>query len=146
MSELRDEDLDSGTRKLVEDLKAKPFSFDREELLRRARKLRYHSYKSADAMCTVTLIKHLKGAGYHDLAKRAAEDRYEQDREESRKWAEETEEGRRMTALVENDPELRARMDAAMRALSSPEGAARAKQMAREFFDEIKGTRVGRGN
>jgi hypothetical protein len=103
-------EYDSGTQKLLDDLYAKPRSFDRDEIIRRAKKLRYHSYKSEDAMNTVTLIKHLAAAGYDDLAKNAMDDKYEQDAEESRRWAEETEEGRQMTREVMGDPALQAKM------------------------------------
>lgn len=37
------EDQDRGTRLLIEDLLAKPYSFARDEILRRARRRRYHS-------------------------------------------------------------------------------------------------------
>jgi hypothetical protein len=111
------EPYDSGTQKLLDDLHAKPQSFDRDEIIRRAKKLRYHSYKSDDAMNSTTLIKHLAAAGYADLAKNAMDDKYEQDAEESRRWAEETDEGRAMTAEIDSDPALRTQMTAALEAM-----------------------------
>lgn len=105
------EPLDAGTQRLVDDLLAKPQSFDRDEILRRARKRRYHAYRSSDAMPAITLIRHLKGAGFEDLAQRAAEDLYDQDADEGRKWEEGTPEGREF-ARLKHDPVFAARMNA----------------------------------
>jgi hypothetical protein len=101
--------FDAGTQRLLDDLNAKPPSFDRDEIIRRAKKLRYHSFKSEDATPTVTLIKHLAAAGFKDLAKLAGEDRYEQGPAESRRWAE-SPEGREALSQLQSDPALRQKM------------------------------------
>ena len=90
MPRIPDEEQDSGTRKLIEDLKVAPPSHGRDEILERARKRRYHSFnKGAYELPEITLIKHLNGAGLKDLAHNVTQGKYEQDAEESRKWAEE---------------------------------------------------------
>lgn len=70
--------LDIGTQALVDDLLLKPQSFSRDEIIRRAKRFRYHDYKSKDEMCSVTLIKHLAAAGFRDLAQNAMDDKYAQ--------------------------------------------------------------------
>lgn len=111
-----DEALDRGTRILVEDLLAKPQSFAREEMLARARRYRYHDFKSPDAFNSITLVRHLKNAGYHDLAVNAANGKYDQQRDAIEEW-ERTPEGREMVAMVENDPALKAKLDETLRAM-----------------------------
>lgn len=114
-----DEPLDAGTQRLVDDLRAKPASFDRDEIIRRAERYQYHSYRSDDPMCTVTLIKHLGRAGFRDLAELAMQDRYEQGKEESDKWAEETAEGRAFTAMVKDNPAMQAKLNQALDAAAA---------------------------
>lgn len=111
-----DDDLDRGTRCLVDDLLLKPQSYARDELLHRARRYRYHDYKSEDAMVSVTLVKHLKGAGFRDLAQNAADGKYDQQKDASDEWAQ-TPEGKEMMDMVEGDPKLKAKADEAMRAI-----------------------------
>lgn len=104
-----DDQLDRGTKLLVDDLLAKPPSWSREEMLARARKLRYHDYKSEDAFCSIALVRHLKSAGFHDLAQNAADGKYDQQSDAIREW-EQTEEGKELVKLAE-DPEVRANLD-----------------------------------
>lgn len=111
-----DDQLDRGTKLLVDDLLAKPQSWSREEMLTRARKLRYHDYKSEDAMCSVTLVKHLKSAGYHDLAQNAADGKYDQ-QSDAREEFDQTEEGKTFAKLVE-DPETRAALNGILDAVA----------------------------
>lgn len=108
----RDDKLDRGTRLLVDDLLLKPLCFGQSELLRKARKYHYHDYKSDDALCSVTLVAHLKDAGYHDLAQNAADGKYDQQKDASDEWAQ-TPEGREMEKLAQ-DPEVRKGLDAFM--------------------------------
>jgi len=114
---IEDADQDSGTRALIDDLLAKPRSFARDEILRRARRLRYHSFKGVYAMPEVELVRHLNAAGFADLATNVTQGKYDQPPDEGRRWAEETEEGRAMMAMVNADPELKAQMDQTMKAL-----------------------------
>ena len=102
----RDEDFDIGTRILIEDLKAKPSSGGRDEVLERARKLRYHDYSDrAYPKEKEMLVKHLRGAGFPDLAQAAMDGKYDQQKDASDEWAK-TPEGRRMTEMVKNDPAM----------------------------------------
>lgn len=108
---MTDADLDSGTRKLIDDLLLKPQSYARDEIVHRARRFRYHDYKSDDQAPNHTLYRHLLGAGFKDLALNVTQGKYDQDSEEGRKWAE-TEEGRRFMATANSDPALRNAMNA----------------------------------
>lgn len=128
---------DSGTQKLIDDLLLKPQCWARDEILERARKLRYHSFSdNGYDLPEIELVKHLMRAGYKDLAQHVADGKYDQPPEESRKWAEETEEGRKMTAMVKANPELQAQLTAAMKALEGH---------PRIIIDDGKGSNQGRG-
>lgn len=107
------DEFDSGTRKLIEDLLSKPQSFARDEILHRARRLKYHDFKSDDPTPEQTLYRHMLNAGYKDLALSVTEGKYDQDREESRKWAEGTEEGRQLMEMAK-DPTVRKALDGLM--------------------------------
>jgi len=100
--------LDEGTQRLVDDLMQKPRSFDRDEILRRAKRFKYHDYKADHPTPEILLARHLIAAGYRDLAVRCAEGRYQQGKEEADAWlASESEE----TRQIANDPEMRAKME-----------------------------------
>lgn len=108
--------LDIGTQALVDDLMTKPQSFDRDEIIRRAKRFRYHDYKSDDAMCSVTLIKHLARAGFRDLAENAMADKYAQ-KADARLEYEQTPEGKeaiRITSL----PGMEQKMNEALGAMA----------------------------
>ncbi len=116
MNKSRDSELDRGTRILVDDLLAKPESWSRAEMLSRARRYRYHSYKSPDAMCSVTMVRHLKNAGFHDLAQNAADGKYDQQRDAGDEWAK-TAEGRELMEAAK-DPKVRQALDGMVREAS----------------------------
>jgi hypothetical protein len=124
MTVFDDSKLDRGTKILVDDLLLKPQSWSRDEMLSRARKLRYHDYKSDDALCSITLVKHLKSAGFHDLAQNAANGKYDQQKDASDEWAE-TPEGKAMVQMVENDPALKQSLGATMQALGEAQKSGR---------------------
>ena len=109
MSPPSDDQLDRGTKLLVDDLLAKPQSWSRDEMLTRARKFRYHDFKSEDALCSITLVKHLKSAGFHDLAQYAADGKYDQQRDAMEEF-DKTEEGKAFQEIVK-DPQARAALD-----------------------------------
>lgn len=137
MPRIPDEEQDSGTRALIEDLLKKPFSSDREELLRRARKRRYHSFdKHAYDLPEIMLIKHLNGAGYKDLAENVTQGKYDQDAEESRKWAEETEEGRAMMQMVRDTPGMAEQLDRTFEVLGKAQKEGRLKVPTAEEIGE----------
>ena len=112
--------LDRGTAHLVEDLQQKPQSFTRDELIARARKLRYHDFNSPYAAPTCVLVKHLTLAGFADLAERVLDGRYDQAATEWKAWAEETEEGRQLTAEANASPEMREQLDGIVKAAADP--------------------------
>lgn len=82
-----DDELDSGTRKLVDDLLSKPPGPARDEILRRARAFEYHEYKTEHATPMIVLRNHLLGARFDDLAENVVEGKYDQGDEEAQKWA-----------------------------------------------------------
>lgn len=144
MARIRDEDQDSGTRLLIEDLLAKPRSFDRDEILARARKRKYHSFaEGAYPLPEIELIKHLNAAGFEDLAENVTQDKYAQDSEESRKWAEETKEGREMAAMVNANPLLKAKLDTTMRAIGKAQEEGRLKVPSAASFGKDKPWKKG---
>lgn len=110
-----DDQQDRGTKILIDDLLAKPLCWAREDLLSRVRRHKYHDFKSDDALNSITLVKHLKAAGYHDLAQNAADGKYDQQSDAIREW-EQTPEGKETIAMAERDPELRAKLDTIMQA------------------------------
>ena len=120
-------ELDSGTRALVEDLQAKRQCFDRDVLIDRARKGRYHSFKSPHAAPECVLVRHLTMAGYADLAERVLEGRYDQPASESKAWAEETDEGRALTQATDASPTVRRSLDRLLNKASDPKFAAEAR-------------------
>ena len=67
-------------------------------------------------MVSVTLVKHLKSAGFHDLSQNASDGKYDQQKDASDEWAL-TPEGKKLTAMVKDNPELKTKMDEAMRAM-----------------------------
>ena len=81
-------ELDAGTEKLVTDLQALPRSYDRDEIITRALKGRYHDYKAKHAAPKLLLVEHLTRARMTELAKRAMSGRYDQDKAASDEWME----------------------------------------------------------
>jgi len=122
MTAFDDSKLDRGTKILVDDLLLKPQSWARDEMLSRARKLRYHDYKSSDPFCSITLVKHLKNAGLHDLAQNAADGKYDQQKDASDEWAQ-TPEGKKMIEMVDRDPALKKQIGDAMSAIGEAQAS-----------------------
>jgi hypothetical protein len=79
--------MDTCTKKLVEALETLPQSFNRDELIRRAKKDRFHDFKSDSATPCVDLVMQLRAAGFEEMAKRAMEGEFDAGREESEAWA-----------------------------------------------------------
>lgn len=84
---------DTGTAALIADLEASAPSYERDELLERAHKLRYHDFdeNGYDAP-KVTLVRHLRKAGLGELAQHAMDGKYDQDKAAADDW-EHSEEG-----------------------------------------------------
>lgn len=78
---------DQATQRLIDDLERKPASFFRDELLRAARRLRFHDYESTFAAPKIELIRRLSGARFDDLANKARNGDYDQDEQAAEEWA-----------------------------------------------------------
>lgn len=95
-------DYDKGTAALIADLQAAPKSYERDEILARARKLRYHDYaENAYTLPQIELYKHLMSAGLRELAENVKRGKYDQGKEESDKWAQTDEAKRVFASLLE---------------------------------------------
>lgn len=62
---------------LVADLEGKPQEYLRDKLIARAKAGHYHDFETTLATPKLTLIKHLVGAGYHDLAQKVRDGAYD---------------------------------------------------------------------
>jgi len=82
----KDRELPRCTQALLLDLMAKPLSAAREDLIRWARKHRYHDYLSEHATPCVQLVHDLTAAGYADLAAKAAAGAYDAGKEDAEAW------------------------------------------------------------
>lgn len=84
---------DTGTAALIADLEGSAPSHERDELLERAHKLRYHDFDENryDAP-KVTLIRQLRKAGLSELAQHAMNGKYNQEKAAGDDW-EHSEEG-----------------------------------------------------
>lgn len=78
---------DPGTQKLVDDLRAKPQSFNRDELVRWTRRYHFHDYKSQHSGPKIVLVAKLTAAGFLDLADKARQGEYDQGKADADEWA-----------------------------------------------------------
>lgn len=79
---------DTGTAALIADLEAAPPSDERDQLLERAHKLRYHDFdENAYESPKATLIRQLRKAGLSELAQHAIDGKYAQDAVSDDSWA-----------------------------------------------------------
>lgn len=79
-------ELPTSTKILVADLELKPKSFDRDEMIRRARRNKYHDFLGDDALNIQMLVAHARRLGYEDIAQQAIEGKYDATREEAEAW------------------------------------------------------------
>lgn len=69
---------DEGTQRLVADLMLKPPSHEREIIVLRALLMHYHDDRSPYALPEITLMRHLRHAGFCDLIQNAVRGKYDQ--------------------------------------------------------------------
>ena len=71
-----------GTTKkdLVEDLWKKPYSLKRAEIEKRAKRGDYHDFDSSLATPKIALVNDLRAAGFDDLAQKAVDGDYDDER------------------------------------------------------------------
>lgn len=79
--------LPVSSAKLVTDLEQKPRSFDRDELIRAAKRNRFHDFLSQSATPIYDLVGRLQRLGYDDLAQKAMNGEYDATKEEADAWA-----------------------------------------------------------
>lgn len=94
--------LPASTAILVADLEAKPQSFDRDEMIRRAKRNKYHDFLSDTALNIQLLVQHLQRLGYRDLVLAAKDGKYDATREEADAWSQ-TPEAREVMAEFGGD-------------------------------------------
>lgn len=104
--------LPKSTAVLVADLETKPKTFDRDEMIRRARRNKYHDFLSDNALNSIALVQHLDRLGYKDLAENAKQGKYDATREESDEWAK-TPEGQATFAEFGGEDAAKAMLDEA---------------------------------
>lgn len=133
-------EYDSGTATLIADLEAAAPSYWRDEILKRAKKRRYHCFSETGYdLPKVMLVKHLEGAGLRALADAAKNGRYDQPSEEATKWAQ-TDEAKRVFAQLAGicdatDADARAVMDE-----MAGEAAAQASERQRAELEQQTAT------
>lgn len=67
-------------KELVEDLWKKPYSLKRAEIEKRAKRGDYHNFDSKLAAPKITLVDDLRAAGFGDLARKAIDGAYDDER------------------------------------------------------------------
>lgn len=67
-------------KELVEDLWKKPYSLKRAEIEKRAKRGDYHDFDSELAAPKITLVDDLRAAGFGDLAQKAIDGAYDDER------------------------------------------------------------------
>lgn len=80
-------ELPTSTRVLIADLEAKPQSFDRDEMIRRARRNKYHDFLGDETFNIHMLVEHARRLGYEDIALQAIDGKYDATHEEAEAWA-----------------------------------------------------------
>lgn len=121
---------DKGTQALLDDLALAPQSFARDEILRRARRFKYHDYKADSATPQLLLIKHLTDAGLKDLAKNVVDGKYDQGKDAADEWANSAE-GRELFAEFGGE-------EAAMKIADAQLGPALRGPVAQAYFKTVE--------
>lgn len=72
--------MGSTKKELVEDLWRKPYSLKRAQIERDAKRGRYHDFETELATPKVQLVADLRAAGFEDLAQKAIDGAYDDER------------------------------------------------------------------
>jgi hypothetical protein len=79
--------LPTSTKTLIADLELKPASFARDEMIRRARRNKYHDFLGDEAFNIHMIVEHARRLGYDDIAQQAIDGKYDATKEEADAWA-----------------------------------------------------------